>query len=54
MLWLPVVCPALCAYARARDGRFTLIPVSAPDMVPEAVLPATAENNVVSIGAPSV
>jgi hypothetical protein len=43
------------AGAQAQDwtGAFTLIPVSAPDLVLEAVLPGRAEGNVVSIGRPT-
>ncbi len=43
------------AYVQAQDwdGRFTLVPVSAPDLVLEAVLPGTAAGNAVSIGRPT-
>ncbi|MBI5833422.1 MAG: RICIN domain-containing protein [Armatimonadetes bacterium] len=51
MFWLV----AACAAAQAQDwgGSFTIIPVSAPEMVLEAVGAAAAEGTVVSIGEPA-
>lgn len=45
----------LAATAAAQDwsGPFTLVPVSAPELVLEVVPPGTAEGNVVSIGRPT-
>lgn len=44
---------AMCACAQDWNGRFTLIPVSAPEMALEAVAPGTAEGTAVSINHPS-
>ncbi len=44
---------AACAQAQEWGGPFTLVPVSAPELVLEAVLPGTAEGNPVSINRPT-
>jgi enterochelin esterase-like enzyme/sugar lactone lactonase YvrE len=44
---------AIGALAQDWNGRFSLIPVSAPDLVLEAVLPGTSEGAVVSINSPT-
>jgi len=44
---------ATCAWTQDWNGRFALIPVSAPEMVLEAVLPGTSEGHAVSINVPT-
>ena len=57
VLFAALVCLVLANGLRAADqdweGSFTLIPISAPEMVLEAVDSGTAENTKISIGSPS-
>ncbi len=50
--WVGIL-TAACVQAQDWSGRFTLIPVSAPEMALEAVPPGTAAGNPVSINTPT-